>query len=372
MTRIFFSAGEASGDIHGANLIRALRAMDNQVRCDGLGGRRMAEAGMDLRCDLAGQAIMGFTEVVRSLRMIRRLFYDTVNHLRASRPDCVVLIDYPGFNMRLGKKAKALGIPVVYYIGPQVWAWKKGRVFALAKFVRKMLVILPFEQDLYARAGVECRYVGHPLFDHWHSTAITGRFRGGTVIGLLPGSREQEIRRLMGVMVAVARGIRQRYPEARFITPCVDTVREAQVRALAGDFPLETVVGGMYEVLDAARFCLVASGTATLETALFEVPMAVLYRVSGVSHWIARRVVSISHIAMVNILAGRGIVPEFIQQDACVDQVLPAALDLIAETSARTTMRRELAKLREGLGGEGASQRAAQEIMEIATKTSHG
>ncbi|MBI5093770.1 MAG: lipid-A-disaccharide synthase [Candidatus Hydrogenedentes bacterium] len=369
MTRIFFSAGEASGDMHGANLIRALRDIDGRVQCEGLGGQRMTDAGMTLRFDLAGKAIMGFTEVVKSLGMIRRLFNETVAYLKEKRPDCLVLIDYPGFNMRLGKRAKALGIPVVYYISPQVWAWKKGRVFELAKFVEKMLVILPFEEELYARAGVQCRYVGHPLLDHLNVASIAGRFRGSTVIGLLPGSREQEIRRHMDVMIEVARGIRMRYPKARFIAPCVDHARESQVRALAGDFPVETAVGGMYEVLDAARFCLVASGTATLETALFGVPMVVMYRISGLSHWLARRLVSVAHIAMVNILAGRGIVPEFIQDEARAEIVLPAALDLIADTPARAAMLRDLTDLRAGLGGDGASRRAAEEIMNVTLKS---
>jgi len=175
----------------------------------------------------------------------------------------------------------------------------------------------------------------------------------------------------MSVMIGVARGIRDKHPEARFIVPCVDRLREAQVRALAGDFPVETTIGGMYETLDAARFCLVASGTATLETALFGVPMAVVYKISGLSHWIARRLVAIPFIAMVNILAGRGIVPEFIQDDASVDKILPVALDLMEDTKARATMLADLAALRANLGGEGASLRAAEEIMTIATKAVH-
>ena len=371
MTRIFISAGEASGDMHGANLIKALRAIDPQLLCDGLGGQRMARAGLNLRFDLAEKAIMGFTEVVKSLGMIRRIFNDTISFLRETRPDCLVLIDYPGFNMRLGKRAKELGIPVVYYISPQVWAWKKGRVFVLAKFIEKMLVILPFEEDLYTRAGVPCRYVGHPLLDHIGGAAVEGRYRGSLVIGLLPGSREQEIRRLMGVMVGVAQGIREKYPDARFVVPCVDAQREAQIRSLAGGFPVETSIGGMYETLDAARFCLVASGTATLETALFGVPMAVMYKISGMSHWIARRLVNVQHIAMVNILAGRGIVPEFIQHDACVEKILPTALNLIEDSTARAAMLQDLAELKRSLGGAGASQRAAEEIMTIATKGTH-
>ncbi len=188
MTRLFFSAGEASGDIHGSNLVRAIREIDPAMTCEGLGGHRMATAGMELRCDLAERAIMGFSEVARSLGFMRTLFNETVDHLRRTRPDALVLIDYPGFNMRLGKKAKAMNIPVIYYISPQVWAWKKGRVHSLADFVDKMIVILPFEKKIYDEVNLDCVFVGHPLeqfaprrtgpsADHTDNPAIRRRVR---------------------------------------------------------------------------------------------------------------------------------------------------------------------------------------------------
>jgi len=320
---------------------------------------------MALRCDLAGKAVMGFSEVARSFRSIRRVFMDTVAYLRERRPDCLVAIDYPGFNLRLAQRARALGVPVVYYISPQVWAWKKRRIHTIAQNVKKMLVILPFEEALYRAAGVDCAYVGHPLLDHIAATEIRGAYRGACVIGLLPGSREQEVARLLEPMIGVARGIRQARPDARFVAPCVDEARERQVRHIAGDFPLETVVAKPYEVLDAARFCLVASGTATLETALFGVPMAILYRTSALNYWLARRLVNVDHIGLVNILAGRGIVPEFIQADACVEKVLPAALELVAGSRAREQMLADLREVRDSLGGPGASARAAAEILGV-------
>lgn len=372
MTRIFFSAGESSGDIHGANLIRALRQAEPTIECEGLGGRLMAEAGMDLRYDLAGRAIMGFTEVVRSLGVIRRLFRETVAHLRARRPDLLVVIDYPGFNIQLAKRAKALGIPVVYYISPQVWAWKKGRIHTIGRVAEKVLAILPFEEQVYAEAGVPCTFVGHPLLDHLAKVPVTGAYAEGLTIGLLPGSREQEIGRLMAPMLAVAEGLREAYPRARFVTPCVDASREAQVRAIAGGFPLETAVGRSYELLSGARFCLVASGTATLETALFGVPMVILYRVSPLTYRIAKRLVRIEHIGLVNILAGRGIVPEFIQDDIRTERILAVAKDLIEDTPARARMCRDLEDVRARLGGGGASARAAAEILGVlARRTAH-
>jgi len=370
LSRIFLSAGESSGDMHGANLIRALLGEAPEVVCEGLGGPRMAAAGMELRCDLAGRAIMGFAEVVKSFPYIRRVFLDTVAHLERTRPDCLVTIDYPGFNMRLAERAKAMGIPVAYYISPQVWAWKKKRIFRIARSVDKMLVILPFEEAMYREIGVDCIYVGHPLLDQTQAASLTGLFKNGMVIGILPGSRDQEIRRLLGVMIEVAEGIRKAHPEARFVAPCVDETRERQIRALAGRFPLETVVGKAYEVLTAARFCLVASGTATLETALFGVPMAILYKTAPLNYWIARRLVEIEYIGLANILAGRGIVPEFIQDDARAERILPVALELIDDTPRRAAMLRDLAEVRAKLGEPGASARAASEILKLVRGTS--
>ncbi len=365
MKRIYFVAGEESGDIHGANLIRALQAAREGVACEGLGGQRMADVGMDLHYDLAGEAIMGFTEVVRNFPRIRRLFLDTVAHLEATRPDALVLIDYPGFNIRLAKRAHALGIPVIFYISPQVWAWKKKRIHTLAKYVDKMLVIFPFEKPLYDKVGLDCAYVGHPLLDHIQAYERAAEPGDDLVIGLLPGSREQEIKRLLEPMIAVARGIRAQHPDARFVTPVVNATRAEQARALIGDFPLEIQVGGMYDILAQARCCLVASGTATLETALFGVPMIILYKVTTVTYWLARLLVDIRHIGIVNILAGREVVPEFIQGAIQPDQILPRALALITPSPERDAMLADLDSVRAQLGAGGASACAAQEILTL-------
>lgn len=372
MTRVFLVAGESSGDIHGASLVRALKDSTPSVACEGIGGRHMADAGMALHYDLAGQAIMGFTEVVKSLGRIRQVFRETAARLEQARPDCLVLIDYPGFNLQLARRAKGMGIPIVYYISPQVWAWKKGRIRTLAALVDKMLVILPFEESIYTKAGVDCTYVGHPLLDHIAFTPLSGAFGEGLVIGLLPGSREQEISRILATMVDVARAIREKHPEARFVTPCVDHAREQQVRAIAGDFPVETVMGKTCDLLDGARFCMVASGTATVEAALFKVPMVILYKVSEFTYWIARHLVNVPHIGMVNILAGRGIIPEFIQDEARPERVLPVALELIDDTPRRAQMLEDLAAVRASLGEAGASQRAASEVLTVIRRRGHG
>jgi len=371
--KLFFVAGESSGDMHGANLIRALKALDPAVECEGLGGPRMQQAGMVLRHDLASRGIMGFVEVVRSLGYIKRHFDDTLARLHEWSPDALVLIDYPGFNLRLAQRAQALGIKVVYYISPQIWAWKAGRIKTIKECVDRMLVILPFEKAIYDKAGVPCDYVGHPLLDQIAQTQVSDAYAGSRVIGLLPGSRKMEIERVLPVMLQVAQGLRARWPELRFVSPCVDAEREAQVRALAGDFPLETVVGGMYDVLRAARFCMVCSGTATLETALFQVPMVVLYRANAVSMWIGRRVVGnrLVGISLVNILANRRVVPEFLQEEATLENILPRAAELVNDTPAREEMLRELAAMR-GLLKPGASAAAARSVLEVAEGVAHG
>ena len=420
MKRIYLVAGEESGDIHGANLIRALQDQSPGVHCEGLGGQRMAEAGMMLHYDLAGDAIMGFTEVVRKFPGIRRLFLGTLKHITQTRPDALVLIDYPGFNIRLAKRVSTLGIPVIFYISPQVWAWKKKRIHTLAKFVNKILVIFPFEKALYETVGLDCAYVGHPLLDHigeykriesrgnhnqgesassfprtWESrtrqdTSLDPRVRGDNdalprpchvdaqhasdntpIIGLLPGSREQEIKRLLAPMLEVAQGIRETHPNARFITPVVNEARGAQAKEIAGNFPLNIQVGGMYELLANARFCMVASGTATLETALFGVPMLIMYKVTPVTYWIAKFFVDIQHIGIVNILAGREIVPEYIQGDIQPAKILPKALSLINPGTERTQMLSDLQEVHAMLGDGGASDNAAREILTTIHGVSH-
>lgn len=379
MSRIFFSAGESSGDLHGANLIRALRAADPAVECAGLGGARMAQAGMALRHDLAGNAIMGFTEVVKNFNTIRRIFLDTAAYLQTWRPHGIVLIDYPGFNLRLAARANAAGIPVIYYISPQVWAWKKKRIHTIARLVKKMLVIFPFEETLYREIGVNCTYVGHPLLDHLTSIQFTQEYQDPCVIALLPGSRQQEIQRILPVMLGVAHAIQKQYPHARFIIPCVDKTREQQIQELlqapsrASSIPaaesantpaFETVAGKTYQVLAAARFGLVASGTATLEAAILGMPMAILYKTSPLNYWLARRLIRVPYIGLANILAGKNIIPEFIQHNATPEAILPTALELIGDTPRRAQMLRGLAQVRATLGEPGASQRAAQQILE--------
>lgn len=363
--RVYFVAGEASGDNHGARLIEALAQMDPTLTFEGLGGTAMQAAGMRLQHDLAGEGIMGFVEVLKHAPRIRSLLLDTAKHIRTNPPAAVVLIDYPGFNIRLAKLLAGTGIPVIYYISPQVWAWKKKRIHTLARVCRKMLVIFPFEEALYKAIGMDCTFVGHPLIEHIAQYKPERTWDRDTMIGLLPGSRAQEIDRIFPSLLELAKAMKKERPELRFVTPCTNEARAAQLQKLAGDFPLEILPGAMYDVLASARFCVVASGTATLETALFGVPMIIVYRVSPLTYTLARMLVDIEHIGMVNILAGRGIVPEFIQGAVRTASLLPVALSLIDDTPERSAMLDALEQVRLNLGGGGASERAAEEILSL-------
>lgn len=328
----------------------------------------MAEAGMRLRHDLASESIMGFAEVLKHFPEIRRLFLDTVDHLRKVRPDVLVLVDYPGFNIRLAKEARKLNIRIVYYISPQVWAWKRGRLKTLAQTVDKMLVIFPFEERLYREAGLDCAYVGHPLVDHLSEFTPTRYGGDGKCVGLLPGSRSQEISRLLPVMVEAAKRLKAAHPEVRFLMPCVNEARAAQIRAGLNGLDAEVIIGGMHEVLSSIRFAWVASGTATLETALFGVPMCIVYKVHPLTFAIAKRVVDVQHIGIVNILADRRIVPELVQHEATPDALLRDALPLFEDTPRRAQALSDLRLLKASLGGGGASRRAAEEILAITTR----
>ena len=372
MKHLFFIAGEASGDMHGANLIQALREAEPEIRCSGLGGQRMAGAGMELLYDLAGDAIMGFVEVLRKGRFLRRLFLDTVAKVHEERPDCVILIDYPGFNIRFAEAIHALGIPIVYYISPQVWAWKRGRLDRLARLVTRMLVIFPFEEALYRDKGVDCVYVGHPLLDEIDKYCAMKAPAEAMQVALLPGSRAQEIQRIAPILAEVARDLLVLHPGARFLSPCISEVRAEQAREFLGTLPVEFLVGGMYDVLSRARCALVASGTATLETALFGVPMCIVYRVNPISYWLARALVHIRFIGIVNILAEREIVPEFIQGRATANKITPVLQALIEETETRHHMLADFQELKRRLGGPGASRRAAGEILRIFPRTPMG
>jgi lipid-A-disaccharide synthase len=334
----------------------------------------MQMAGCELRADLVSCAVMGFVQVAKNLPFFRRLLSETVQYIRAHPPDVLVLVDYPGFNLRVAAAAKKLGVPIVYYISPQIWAWRPGRIHKIARLVDKMIVILPFEEELYKKENVDVTYVGHPLLDSIAEAELDEDFLEqidardpSSIFGFLPGSRRQEIRVTLPVMIETAKILLKQLPQATFLIPCSSRDNMEFVRAAVTHetIPVRILLGNIYEVAKTSRCCLVASGTATLEVACFLTPLIVVYRTGGVAWIIGRRFLRVPNISLVNILAGREVVPEMLQHRMQPDLLASAMADLCRDGEKRDKMVSDLKRVRERLGAPGASQRAAKAVWEL-------
>ncbi len=363
--RVYIIAGEASGDLHGGNLVKELFkvALPGELSIRAWGGDRMAAAGAEVVKHYRELAFMGFTQVIMNLRTILRNIDTCKADIENFKPDALILIDYPGFNLRIAEWAHAKGIPVHYYISPQVWAWKKGRVRTIKKVVDRMYVILPFEKDWYAKCGMEVEFVGHPLLDAIEQEGRTDLKPlpgddGRPVVALLPGSRRQEIARMLPLMVQVA----ERFSEYRFVMAAAPSVPDAVYQEGIGTAPITLVNGRTYDVLRHARAALVTSGTATLETALFGIPEVVCYSGSALNVWIAKRLVDIRFISLVNLIMDREVVHELIQSDLTADALADELSCLMADGPYRKNMLVDLTTLRDKLGGPGASAHVANAV----------
>jgi len=372
--KIMIIAGEASGDLHGSNLVKAMHDIDPGIRFYGIGGGKMEEAGVDLVARSADMAVVGLTEVFSRLPFILKVFFDLRKSLGESPPDLLIPIDYPDFNFPLASAAKKRGVRVFYYISPQVWAWRKGRIGKIKKIVDRMAVIFPFEKDFYAREGMEVTFVGHPLLD---TTRIKspreevlrrlGLDPGCKTIGILPGSRESEVKRILPDMLGTARILSQKLSPVQFILPVADTLSEEFIQDIARAFPvkLTLVKEHIYDAIGAMDIAMVASGTATLEMALLGTPMIIIYRVSPLTYAVGRMLVDVDHIGIVNIIAGKTIVPEFIQGGVIPEKMADVILQILTDEKRYGEMKRNLANVREKLGQPGASRRAAELAYEL-------
>jgi lipid-A-disaccharide synthase len=364
-------AGEASGDLHGATLARALMTLAPGLRLAGMGGARMAAAGVRLLERAERVTVVGGTEALGRLPALWRAFRSLRRQLREDRPGVLVLIDFPEFNMRLARLARRLRVPVVYFIAPQVWAWRRHRVRALARDVSRVLAILPFEMSVYEEAGVPVEFIGHPLLDVLppldREAARAGLASADeALVGLLPGSRDAEVRRHLPVLLEAARRILAHRPRTRFALATAPATPVPRVMAAvrAARVPVQVLPGQAYRVMAAANLLLVASGTATLEAACYGTPMVVLYRLSATSHALARLLVrGVSHISLPNIIASREIVPELIQGRATPDALAAAALHILSDEGVRTAQRLALLEVRSRLGQGGAGLRAARAVL---------
>lgn len=377
---IMFIAGENSGDIHASKVILELKKLCPDTRVFGYGGERMERAGMKLIENLAQNLpIMGFTQVVSKFPKIRALLKQAEELLRTERPDVLVLVDYPGFNLRMAKKARALGIPVAYYISPQFWAWHKSRLNTIRQNVNKMLVILPFEADLYREEGVKAEYVGHPLQDDLEPVKpreevakIVGFPADAELIALVPGSRDGEVTRHLPVMLEAADMISKKRPRAHFIMPRALTISPELLKGYLASYPALplTMVDSEHKSARAAMdFAICKSGTSTLEYALAGVPMIIIYKASAITAFIARRLLQIPHIGLVNIVAQEEIAPELWQEEATGPEIAKHTLSYLESPGKIVEVRQKLDHVREKVGGPGASQRAAQAIAAMLSPT---
>jgi len=366
---VLFVAGEASGDLHAAGVARELRERGAPYRLVGIGGDSMREAGVELIEHVEGLAVMGFVEVLRHVPKHWALLRDLKRRIRSGKTALLILIDYPGFNMKLAAEAKAAGVPVLYYITPQVWAWGAGRLAKLAQTITRAAVILPFEEKLLSDHGVPTTFVGHPLLDRAEHLPTRAEARAqlgvpddASLLALFPGSRAQEIARHLEPFVAAAQELQRRRPGLRVVVSAAPHVRLDEAAC-----PYPIVRSASFPVLRAADAAMCKSGTTTLEAAVAGCPLIVAYRTNAITYAAARRLVKIPHIGLVNVVAGREVAPEFVQsalQPNAVADALDPLLD--RESTKRAQMVAELARVRDSLGTPGAARRVATMALELA------
>ena len=361
-------AGEVSGDLQGAHLMEAILHIDPKVQFFGIGGDRLERMGMRLLYHSQSLSVVGITEVLFKIRSILKALRRLKKSLDQERPDLIILIDFPDFNLRLAKIAHRKGIPILYYISPQVWAWRPKRVKLIAQWVKKMVVLFPFEVPFYEAAGVDVEWVGHPLLDIVKPTLSKevafqrfGLDPKRKTIALLPGSRTHEVKRLLPPLLASAQLLGKEIPDLQFIIPLASGIHQKTLSPWMRNIfvPVKVVEGWTYEVMNLSELLITASGTATLEAALLGKPMVIVYKVSFFSYWIGRALIQVDHIGLVNLVAGKEIAPELIQKDVNPQRIAEEALRILRDPILRRRMTESMAGVRQSLGELGAAQRAA-------------
>jgi len=371
---LFISAGEPSGDLHGANLIREIKAIDPNVRLTGFGGDRMAAASCQLIYPLCKHSVMGISQVLKQIFTFIRLLNDAEEFFKKERPDAIVVIDFPGFHWKLAKRAKALGIPVIYFVPPQIWAWAQWRVKKMRRLITHVLSALPFEHDWLSRRGVPSTYVGHPYFDELAAQKLDAEFldaqrsRPGRIVGILPGSRNQEVTMNVREMLRAAKLVHRTVPSTRFLIAAfnehqAEICRAAVVRA---NVPAEVHVGHTPEIIELAECCVAVSGSVSLEMMYRRTPAIVVYRMKRMTLKIARKLVKLRFITLVNLLADELLYPEFpTDRDPSV-QVAAEVLELLTDADKARTIREKLAALCDRVAKPGACAAAAKFITSFA------
>jgi len=364
---IYFVAGEVSADNHGAALMRSLRVLDPELKFIGRGGPEMQQvAGPQFKNWIRDAAVLGLWEVLRKYGYFREQFSQTLSEIQESQPDAIILIDYPGFNLRLARALRRQPQlhKTIYYISPQVWAWNRGRIRKMARFIDLVLCIFPFETDLYTASGLRAVFVGHPMIERLQKQKVDTQ-RDPDLIGLFPGSRSREVRKIFSVMIEAARQLVEWKPNLRFqVAAASEELAREMNEQVAERHAIAITVGQTATIMQRAFVGIVASGSATLEAAYFGMPFVLIYKVAWPTYVAARLVVNVNFLGMPNLLAGREIVPEFIQHAAKPDAIVKAVRLLMEDASARDRMISEFETIIRKLGGSGASERAARAILE--------
>ncbi len=363
-------AGEASGDLHGAHLVAAMKQLAPDLSLCGMGGSELRRQGVDILYDAAAMAVVGLVEVIAHLKDIRAARNILINELRDNPPNLLILIDYPDFNLLLAQKARQLGIPIFYYISPQVWAWRSGRVKKIGSIIDRMAVILPFEKEFYHQRGVEVEYVGHPLLDSVRRTMSRNDFcrlhqirPDSILLGILPGSRKKEIRAMLPVFLETAAGLRESHGNLTILLPLAPSLTMEDLLDCGLNRPgleIKVISEDRYDLMASCDLVIAASGTVTLELAILDVPMVVAYKVSPLTWLVGNMLVKVDYASLVNLIAGREVVKELMQHEAEPGKIRAALQDIWPGSMKRRDMLKGLAEVREKLGSGGASLRAAR------------
>jgi lipid-A-disaccharide synthase len=372
--KILLVAGEVSGDLHGSRLVEAIQRIDPDIEFFGIGGEGLERAGMKLLYPSQSLSVVGITEVFFKLRAILKALQGLKKSIDRERPDLVILIDFPDFNLRLAKIAHRRGIPILYYISPQVWAWRPKRIHLIARLVTKMIVLFPFEVPLYQAAGVDVEWVGHPLLDivkpalsREKAFQQFGLDPGRRTVGLLPGSRKHEVERLLPPLLASAHLLQKEIPDLQFVIPLAPGLPKTLLLSRMGNIsvPMAVVEGFTYDVMNLSELLIVASGTATLEGAIVGKPMIIVYKVSFLSYWVGRALIRLDHIGLVNLVAEKEIVPELIQKDVNPQQIADEAFRILRDPILSRKMAESVNEVRQKLGELGAAERAARIVASL-------
>jgi lipid-A-disaccharide synthase len=375
--KLMIITGEVSGDLIGASLIRELKSLKSDLKVTGIGGDKMKSVGMDLIYHSDQMAFLGFVEVVKHLPFISKVQKNLIDVIKKEEISCVVLIDYPGFNLSIAKKLKPLGVKIIYYVSPQLWAWAKGRVKKVRRLVDKMLVVFPFEVEFYNKENVNVEYVGHPLVERINQYKFLGRDeffskfnldKQKEIILILPGSRKQEVKAIFPEVIKAANKLAKNF-DLQVVVARSRNINEEHFRQSSGSEKFTTIEDHNYELMKYSHFGIIKSGTSTLEAGYFALPMIVVYKTSTLTYLIGKQLVKLDRIGMVNILLDEMVVPELIQSDANSENIFNTASKILSDNQVYENAKIKLGRVRAKLGSDGASKKAARSILEILNES---